>query len=412
MDNEKNCQVEAEYRNNQKMHRYNATNGNNLYKIPTSRTLLSRIVLELVVVTILGYPMLHIYVLLKGNVEPYSRGFFCDDENLKHPFIEEEISITDCVVIWFGIVLTVVPLVEVIHFAMFDYTEWEHQMRSRNDKGLLGCFSRIPVIVIELYRMLGYFFIGALGCLLTTELAKYKIGRLRPYYLTVCNISLTEELCEDENKYKKFVEPPHNCIPRVGDPNPEHTINEAKKSFMSGHSSFSFYCATYLVIYLHARLSRTSHCPAMKKKPTPRAALKVTFRILRILRPFLQFVFYILAIYIALSRISDYRHHPTDVITGIILGNLFAFLILYLTVDLFRRPRSFYHARYTAVDHIIQDHHSDTEKGVYEVDGVKPKAEEVSESHVECTKDITSPLRVKQRFDDANQRVEALISSK
>ena len=26
--------------------------------------------------------------------------------------------------------------------------------------------------------------------------------------------------------------------------------------------------------------------------------------------------------------------------------------------------------------------------------------------------DITSPLRVKQRFDDANQRVEALISSK
>ena len=78
------------------------------------------------------------------------------------------------------------------------------------------------------------------------------------------------------------------------------------------------------------------------------------FRILRILRPFLQFVFYILAIYIALSRISDYRHHPTDVITGIILGNLFAFLILYLTVDLFRRPRSFYHARYTAVDHIIQ----------------------------------------------------------
>ena len=77
-----------------------------------------------------------------------------------------------------------VPLVEVIHFAMFDYTEWEHQMRSRNDKGLLGCFSRIPVIVIELYRMLGYFFIGALGCLLTTELAKYKIGRLRPYYLT------------------------------------------------------------------------------------------------------------------------------------------------------------------------------------------------------------------------------------
>ena len=26
-------------------------------------------------------------------------------------------------------------------------------------------------------------------------------------------------------------------------------------SFLSGHSSFSFYCATYLVVYLQARLS-------------------------------------------------------------------------------------------------------------------------------------------------------------
>ena len=71
-----------------------------------------------------------------------------------------------------------------LHFAIFEYKEWEIQMQDRSSTGLLGCFSKIPVIVIELYRILGYFFIGALGCLLTTELAKYKIGRLRPYYLT------------------------------------------------------------------------------------------------------------------------------------------------------------------------------------------------------------------------------------
>ena len=66
-------------------------NAKDLYKIPTSKTLLCRMLLELLVVTILGYPMLHIYVFLKGHVEPYGRGFFCDDENLKHPFKEEEI---------------------------------------------------------------------------------------------------------------------------------------------------------------------------------------------------------------------------------------------------------------------------------------------------------------------------------
>ena len=78
-------------------------------------------------------------------------------------------------------------------------------------------------------------------------------------------------------------------------------------------------------------------------------------RILRILRPFLQFLIYTLAIYIALTRISDYRHHPTDVITGIIVGNLFAILILFLTVDLFRRPRSFFHTRYTILNNTIDN---------------------------------------------------------
>ena len=52
---------------------------------------MSRIVLELLTVTILGYPMIHIYVVLHGNKEPYGRGFFCDDANLKHPYKAEEI---------------------------------------------------------------------------------------------------------------------------------------------------------------------------------------------------------------------------------------------------------------------------------------------------------------------------------
>ena len=29
------------------------------------------------------------------------------------------------------------------------------------------------------------------------------------------------------------------------------SLHEAQLSFMSGHSSFSFYCATYLILYLH-----------------------------------------------------------------------------------------------------------------------------------------------------------------
>ena len=45
--------------------------------------------------------------------------------------------------------------------------------------------------------------------------------------------------------------------------------------------------------------------------------------------------------YIAFTRISDYKHHPTDIIAGIIVGIVFALIILLFLVDLFQRPRSF-----------------------------------------------------------------------
>ncbi len=104
---------------------------------------------------------------------------------------------------------------------------------------------------MELYRILGYFTIGALCSLLTTEMAKYKIGRLRPYFLAACDIKLTDELCRDRYGHFVFVDE-FDC---KGDP---HDVREASKSFLSGHSSFSFYCATFLIVYLHARLANLS----------------------------------------------------------------------------------------------------------------------------------------------------------
>ena len=65
------------------------------------------------------------------------------------------------------------------------------------------------------------------------------------------------------------------------------------------------------------------------------------FRGIKILRPFIQFLVYALAFFVALSRVSDYRHHPFDVFTGTLFGNIFAIFILYFHVDIFRRRRSF-----------------------------------------------------------------------
>ena len=37
-------------------------------------------------------PMAYIYVFMHGHVAPVSRGFFCDDQNLKHPEVEEKVT--------------------------------------------------------------------------------------------------------------------------------------------------------------------------------------------------------------------------------------------------------------------------------------------------------------------------------
>ncbi len=56
------------------------------YKVPSTNALVSRILLELLALSLLGYPMLHIYVFLQGDAEPYQRGFYCDGEIFSLPY--------------------------------------------------------------------------------------------------------------------------------------------------------------------------------------------------------------------------------------------------------------------------------------------------------------------------------------
>lgn len=51
---------------------------------------------------------------------------------------------------------------------------------------------------------------------------------------------------------------------------------------------------------------------------------RFTWRGARLLRPLVQFVLLMLALYTGLTRISDYRHHPSDVVVGLLQGALVA----------------------------------------------------------------------------------------
>ncbi|XP_040571961.1 phospholipid phosphatase 1 [Lepeophtheirus salmonis] len=295
---------------------------NGMVVLPSNRYLAARLVLEAVAIFIMTYPMLHIYVILQGDISAYKRGFFCDDLAIKYPLLDNTISIVECFIIWFVIVIVTIPIVEWLHLSLF-----------MTNPPRIG---KIPWIFIELYRMYGYFGLGALATLLTTEMAKYKIGRLRPHFLAACIPNFENISCVDENDMPVYVLE-FNC---TGSPKAE---NYARKSFLSGHASFSFYSATFLIIYLHARFTGRSN-----SSPRAIGGLKVSKKILfvlfigaKILRPFLQFGFFSLAFYICLTRVSDYHHHTGDVVMGAFVGIIFAIITVVLVINLFNRPRVF-----------------------------------------------------------------------
>ena len=210
------------------------------------------------------------------NITPFQRGFFCGDHTLKYPYIENEtIPQYMCLLIWILISGAIILTTQILN-------------KSTSVK--------------DVQRMIT----GLLCCILVTDVAKYSVGRLRPHFLTLCNPDYNN-VCFDEEAYysdgegeflnefyQKYVNENDVC-----DNEKSHLLHEARLSFMSGHASFSFYCATFLIMYLRNRQLWS----------------KIT--------PFIQVLLFLLATWISFTRISDYYHHPFDVICGALTGVVF-----------------------------------------------------------------------------------------
>lgn len=224
-------------------------------------------------------------------VTPYRRGFFCGDSSITYPYVERE-AIPDSLLIAGGIAITGIAI------ALGEC----YRVRFR------GVHSRAFVrnrYVSCLYKELGSFLFGCCIGQSLTNMAKLSVGRLRPNFLSVCNITYASINCTPGS---------YIALPTCKQPN-ERLVEEARKSFFSGHASFAMYTMLYLAFYLQARFS---------------------WRGARLLRPLIQFLLVMIAIYTGLSRISDYRHHPTDVLTGFIQGGLTAYWVAFYISSMFK----------------------------------------------------------------------------
>ena len=62
----------------------------------------------------------------------------------------------------------------------------------------------------------------------------------------------------------------------------------------------------------------------------------VQFASLKLLKPFVEFALILLGVLCGLSRVSDYKHHWSDVFAGLVIGTFFAFFFVLRVLELHR----------------------------------------------------------------------------
>ncbi|XP_065214917.1 putative phosphatidate phosphatase [Planococcus citri] len=233
-------------------------------------------------------------------MKPFRRGFFCDDTSIRYPYSESTVP-----ALVLNIVGTLIPLLLVF------IGEYRDQRRNKktNSSYHFGRY-KIKAYYWSVYQKIVCFASGALFTLLITDVAKKVIGRLRPNFIDVCRIDM-RNVCKTIN-YEYITN--YTCA--EGD----SVVNESRVSFPSGHSSFSFYVAVFIVLYLEKRLKTR------------------TF----FLKPAIQFLVILLAWFVALSRVMDNKHHWSDVLCGILIGSSVAIINTGLVHSMFedRKPSS------------------------------------------------------------------------
>ncbi|XP_043821114.1 phospholipid phosphatase 2 [Dromiciops gliroides] len=244
------------------------------------------VVLDVVCLVVAALP----FIILTLVNSPYKRGFYCSDDTIRYPYRPDTITHG----LLAGVTITVSVIIVSSGEAYLVYTE---RLYSRSD------FNNY---VAALYKVLGTYLFGASVSQSLTDLAKYMIGRLRPNFIAVCDPDWSRVNCSG------YVQPEAVCR---GSP---ANVTESRLSFYSGHSSFGMYCMVFLALYVQARLC---------------------WRWARLLRPTVQFFLVAFALYVGYTRVADYKHHWSDVLTGLLQGALIAGLTVRYVSDFFKvRP--------------------------------------------------------------------------
>ena len=265
-----------------------------------------RLISDVAVLSVLG--ALLIFLEVGGERGLYvKRGFFCDDETLRFPYTSRPAVPTWLLVLGSFFI----PFVSILLGNLY-----ERCCRTRPDtKRAVKLFAScsVPPWLVRAFYHVRWLIIGVLLAAVVTDILKVTVGRLRPHFFSVCRPDFDRINCTDAFGHYVYVTD-YECMGRGDIADSDRVLHDSHLSFPSGHASSSTYSFVFLLIYL-ASVRTFYH----------RSALKL----------FLMLVSFSLAVLTSVSRISDNRHHPADVLAGMAIGAVVAVIICYYFLSFF-----------------------------------------------------------------------------
>lgn len=248
--------------------------------------------------------------LVVRHLGSYKRGFFCNDQDIMFPYKDDTVPFS--ILAMTG---TLLPVLIVFSGEFFRFTLSKSPYNDYETRyELLGV--KIPPFLSSAVRINALFAYGALITVSITDITKFSVGRLRPHFLDVCKPDWDKLGGRNNCSYVQAFD----CLASHStDENELARLEDARLSFLSGHSSFSFYCAFFVIYYLETRFKWMG---------------------MRYFKAFLQFLVFMAAAACGASRVADHKHHATDVITGSILGICTATIVVFVVGDYFLDRRA------------------------------------------------------------------------
>uniref|UniRef100_A0A1I7ZHC8 AcidPPc domain-containing protein n=1 Tax=Steinernema glaseri TaxID=37863 RepID=A0A1I7ZHC8_9BILA len=252
----------------------------------------------LVLSAFVAVPFLYLWCMLAEQI-PYSeQGFFCDDDEIRNPNRPSTVPSHKMYLVYAIIAVVLIPIAEFSLVRFLSRKGQRVQMIQQRGFQLHPWLFNVAFFILALLC-------GDLCASIAANVGKRTISRLRPNFISVCQPDLAT-LCPVGSPNRYVSE--YTCL---GEANPD-----LHYSFPSGHATHSAFFAVFMILYLNKRL-----------------------RVVDPVRPFLQFAIFLLAFYVTLSRVRDFKHRLADVLGGAVLGGSIGCVMVHLIMKNFRPYR-------------------------------------------------------------------------